>query len=109
MLWQGRRESGNVEDRRGMSGGGMAVGGGIGTMVIALIVYLLGGNPNQVLNTNATQAPTQQTAPANDESSHFIRTILADTEDIWSQLLSKMGRNYVAPHLVLFSGSTQSA
>jgi len=109
MLWQGRRESGNVEDRRGMSGGGMAVGGGIGTMVIALIVYLLGGNPNQVLNSDTSQAPTQQTAPANDETTHFVRTILADTEDIWSQLFQKMGRTYTDPKLVLFSGSTQSA
>src|SRR3954454_11171805 len=109
MLWQGRRESSNVEDRRGMSGRGMAVGGGIGTMVIAFIVYLLGGNPNQVLNTNATQAPTQQTAPTNDQTSQFVRTIMADTEDIWSQLFSKIGRQYVDPHLVLFSGVTESA
>jgi predicted metalloprotease len=110
MLWQGRRESSNVEDRRGMSGRGMAVGGGIGTMVIAFIVYLLGGNPNQVLNTNSTQqAPTEQSAPTNDQTSHFVRTIMADTEDIWSQLFSKMGRQYADPHLVLFSGVTQSA
>jgi len=109
MLWQGRRESSNVEDRRGMSGRGMAVGGGIGTMVIAFIVYLLGGNPNQVLNTNTTQAPTEQTAPTNDQTSQFVRTIMADTEDIWGQLFSKMGRDYVDPHLVLFSGATESA
>jgi len=109
MLWQGRRESSNVEDRRGMSGRGMAVGGGIGTMVIAFIVYLLGGNPNQVLNTNTTQAPTEQTAPTNDQTSQFVRTIMADTEDIWGQLFSKMGRNYTDPHLVLFSGVTESA
>ncbi|TKK65689.1 metalloprotease [Ilyomonas limi] len=109
MLWQGRRESSNVEDRRGFSGRGMAVGGGLGTMVIAFIVYLLGGNPNQVLNNNSAQSPTQQSAPANDETTHFVRTILADTEDIWSQLFENMGRTYADPHLVLFSGSTQSA
>ena len=109
MLWQGRRESSNVEDRRGMSGRGMAVGGGLGTMVIAFIVYLLGGNPNQVINSSATQAPTQQTAPTNDQTSQFVRTIMAETEDIWGQLFSKMGRNYTDPHLVLFSGTTQSA
>jgi len=109
MLWQGRRESSNVEDRRGVGGRGLAVGGGLGTMVIAFIIYLLGGNPNQVLNTNATQSPAQQTAPANDQTTHFVRTILADTEDIWSQLFDNMGRTYTDPHLVLFSGSTQSA
>jgi len=110
MLWQGRRESGNVEDRRGFGGRGMAVGGGIGTMVIAFIIYLLGGNPSQVLdNSNTVQQPTQQSAPANDETTHFVRTILADTEDIWSQLFQNMGRTYTDPKLVLFSGSTQSA
>lgn len=109
MLWQGRRESSNVEDRRGMSGRGMAVGGGLGTMVIAVIVYLLGGNPNQVLNQNSPSSSTQQTAPANDESTKFVRTILADTEDIWGQLFNSIGQTYTEPHLVMFSGATESA
>ncbi len=110
MLWQGRRESDNVEDRRGMSGGGLAVGGGIGTMVIALIVYLLGGNPNTVLNNAPVQQQsTEQSAPANDETTQFVRTILADTEDVWGQLFSKMNRTYTDPTLVLFNQSTQSA
>ena len=110
MLWQGRRESDNVEDRRGVSGGGLAVGGGIGTMVIALIVYLLGGNPNTVLNNaTSTQQPTQQSAPANDQTTKFVKTILADTEDIWGQLFRNMNRTYTEPTLVLFNGVTQSA
>lgn len=109
MLWQGRRESNNVEDRRGIGGRGMAVGGGLGTMVIALVVYLLGGNPNQVLNSGSSQAPAQQTAPANDQTTLFVRSVLADTEDTWTQLFSNMGRSYTDPHLVLFDGSTQSA
>jgi len=50
MRWQGRRTSSNVEDRRSLSGGKLAVGGGIGTVVIALIIYLLGGNPGEILN-----------------------------------------------------------
>ncbi len=110
MLWQGRRESSNIEDRRG-GGGGLAVGGGIGTMVIAFIVYLLGGNPNQVLNQNSVQqqSQTEQAAPANDQTTHFVRTILADTEDIWGQLFAKMNQTYTTPHLVLFNQSTQSA
>lgn len=108
MLWQGRRESGNVEDRRG--GGGMAVGGGIGAVVIGIIVYLLGGDPSQV--TQQLQQPQHQeqsATPANDNTTKFVRTILADTEDIWSQIFSNMGQTYTLPKLVLFSQATQSA
>ncbi len=107
MLWQGRRQSNNVEDRRG--GGGLAVGGGIGTMVIALIVYLLGGNPSTVLDNGPSRQTTEQSAPANDETTQFARTILADTEDIWGQLFSNMNRTYTEPTLVLFDQRTQSA
>lgn len=110
MLWQGRRESDNVEDRRGVSGGGLAVGGGIGTMVIALIVYLLGGNPNTVINNAPTQQQsTEQSVPANDQTTKFVRTILADTEDVWGQLFRNMNRTYTDPTLVLFNEVTQSA
>lgn len=109
MLWEGGRESENIEDRRG-GGGGLAVGGGIGTLVIALIVYLLGGNPNAVLNSSAVQQqPTQQTAPANDQTTKFVRTILAETEDVWGQLFQNMNRTYTDPTLVLFNEVTQSA
>ena len=59
MRWTGRRGSTNVEDRRGMSGGKMAAGGGIGTIVIVLIVWLLGGDPGQVLNNFDTGQQTQ--------------------------------------------------
>jgi predicted metalloprotease len=48
MLWQGRRESSNVEDRRGISGRGIAAGGGIGTLIIGLLYFLLGGNPSDI-------------------------------------------------------------
>lgn len=108
MLWQGGRESNNVEDRRG-GRGGLAVGGGIGTMVIALIIYLLGGNPNTVLNNSPAQQQSQQSStPANDQTSKFARTVLAETEDVWGQLFQKMNRTYTDPTLVLFDGSTQS-
>ncbi len=108
MLWQGGRESNNVEDRRG-SGGGLAIGGGVGTLVIAFIIYLLGGNPNAVLNNAPDQQQTQQSAvPADDQTTKFARTVLAETEDIWGQLFQKMNRTYTDPILVLFDGSTQS-
>ncbi len=111
MRWLGGRESANVEDRRGVSGGGLAVGGGIGTMVIAVIIYLLGGNPNAVLN-NAPQQQTQteQAVPANDQTTKFVRTILGSTEDVWGQVLPQQANiQYTDPTLVLFNEVTQSA
>jgi uncharacterized protein len=106
MLWQDRRESGNVEDRRGM--GGKTVVGGIGTLILMLVVYLLGGNPLQVLQQNPGQAPSAQRAPADDNTTRFVRTILADTEDFWRQTFSRLGSRYADPTLVLFDGATQS-
>lgn len=108
MLWQGRRESSNVEDRRGFGGGGF-VGGGIGALVIGLIIYLLGGDPNQVLNNNNGYSGQQATtAPANDATTEFVKVVLADTEDVWSKLFSDMHKTYTDPTLVMFTQSTQS-
>jgi predicted metalloprotease len=70
MRWQGRRTSGNVEDRRGMSGGKLAVGGGIGTIVIALIIFLMGGNPGELLDqlqVGGNTGQTVETTAAEDE------------------------------------------
>jgi len=108
MLWQDRRESANVEDRRGM--GGKTVVGGIGTLIFMLVVYLLGGNPLQVLQQvqqNAPQTSAQQT-PADDKTTRFVRTILADTEDFWGRTFNRLGSRYSDPTLVLFNGTTQS-
>src|SRR5262245_56123023 len=104
MLWQDRRESGNVEDRRGM--GGKTVVGGIGTLILMLVVYLLGGNPLQVLQQqqNPAQAPAAGQAPADDNTTRFVRTILADTEDFWGRTFSRLGSRYTDPTLVLFDG-----
>ena len=113
MLWRGNRESDNVEDMRGSGGGGgggLAVGGGLGALVIGLIAMLLGRNPSDVLsNINGGNSPTYQQAPAaqnnngqEDEGKAFVRTVLASTEDVWQQQFSAMGRNYVKPKLALF-------
>ncbi len=104
----GNRQSGNVEDRRG--GGKYMVGGGIGTIVIALIVFLLGGDPTQVLNIGQQQVDTQEqtTTDANDEGKQFVSVVLASTEDIWKQKFSEMGRSYEDPKLVLFTQQTMS-
>jgi predicted metalloprotease len=112
MRWKGGRQSSNVEDRRGM--GGVAVGGGIGTVLIAIVVMLLGGDPGTVLQ----QAPAAGGAPpggqpgappANDEARQFVGAVLADTEDTWNPIFRGMGRDYVEPTLVLFTGVQQTA
>ena len=106
VQWRGRRQSGNVEDRRGMRPGGLAVGGGIGTVLVVLAISLLTGtDPRdvvQVIQPGGGQAqPTG--SPINDEASQFVRVIVADTEDTWTQLLPQLGRQYEPPVLVLFS------
>jgi predicted metalloprotease len=87
MLWQGRRESGNVEDRRGISGGGLIAGGGIGTIVVAILYFLLGGDPSDV-NNNLAPQQYAQSAPRSakeEELASFSKVVLADTEDVWAR------------------------
>ena len=115
MLWRGRRESENVEDRRGISGGGLAVGGGIGTVVIVLVAMLLGVDPGALLNPTGGEQPAvstrtaRPTSPAEDELKRFVSVVLADTEDVWTGIFKQTGREYRDPHLVLFSDQVQSA
>lgn len=107
MQWRGRRESGNIEDRRGMSGG-LVAGGGIGGLIIAAIIYFLGGDPGQV--QQATGPSSQQTTAndPNDTLKSYIGVVLASTEDVWSSEFSKMNKTYTDPTLVLFSGQTDA-
>ena len=111
MLWRGRRESTNVDDRRGMSGGGLAVGGGIGGIIIAIIYFFLGGG-NGGENGDFLQSPgqpmTQEQKAAEDQLAGFTKVVLADTEDVWNKLFSESGKRYVEPRLVLFTGNDQS-
>jgi predicted metalloprotease len=114
MRWQGRRESGNVEDRRGSSRGGLIAGGGIGTIVIAVIIYFLGGDPSQVMDLQQQQAPSQgqlspQQEAAEREAVGFVKVVLADTEDVWNKLFSEMNQQYQEPTLVMFTGVVESA
>ncbi len=115
MRWKGRRQSENIEDRRGRSAGsGVAVGGGIGTLVLVLLVALLGGDPSQLLSGQAPAgggASSGQSRPmtqAEEESREFVSVVLADTEEIWSKLFAARGERYEAPRLVLFTGQVQS-
>lgn len=115
MRWKGRRQSTNVEDRRGRRAAPrIAVGGGAGVLVLALLVWILGGNPMQVLQSPGTgvgagPAPGAQVNPAEEELASFVRVVLADTEDAWHRLMPALGREYEEPTLVLFSGAVDSA
>ena len=131
MRWQGRRQSSNIEDRRGGGGfgrssprigmslpGGRRGGGlGIGTVVVILIVgWLLGVNPLTLLSNldgggtyTQTQDQTVETGAPDDEGGQFVATVLADTEDTWTAVFADGGRRYEVPTLVLFSGQTSSA
>jgi len=113
MRWKGREQSTNVEDRRGMSSGKKVAGGTIGTLVIVLIVWLLGGNPSAVINQLQTETTTEA-APANysaeeEELVAFVSVVLKDTEDIWKKLFAQSNERYREPKLVLFSSAVESA
>ena len=114
MRWKGRKESSNVEDRRGMSPGGKGmVGGGIGTIAIVLVVLLLGGDPTSILQNVQTEqqgSTSNYTETAEDkELSQFVSVVLAETENVWHEIFKEEGAIYREPKLVLFSGQVQSA
>lgn len=119
MRWQGRRQSGNVEDRRGSSGRKLAVGGGLGTIVLVVITLLMGGDLGDVLRIVTgggggpaiTTSPASNRAPSAEEEAQaqFVKVVLADTEDVWNKLFQEQGAQYREPTLVLFTSAVQSA
>ena len=112
MRWQGRRQSGNVEDRRGGGAGRLAAGGGIGTVIIAILYMLMGGNPADVIPAGGPQPGRQAPAansPEAQQQKEFVSVVLADTEDVWNRLFREAGGTYREPRLVLFSGRVESA
>ena len=114
MLWKGRRGSTNVDDRRGVSGGGIAAGGGIIGLIIYLVYSFLGGGdsgqpPPQVPGMGTSTEMTAEEKAADDERAEFVSVVLADTEDVWSKLYAEQGSQYSPPRLVLFRDGVQSA
>ncbi|WP_099864580.1 KPN_02809 family neutral zinc metallopeptidase [Pararhizobium haloflavum] len=133
MRWRGRRQSSNIDDRRGrgFGGGGRRMripmgsvrgGGGIGGIVVlavfALILWAVGINPMVLFSDGGagggsitqTQAPTDGLAPdRRDEHAQFIATVLAETEDTWNGIMEAEGADYPEPTLVLFDGAVESA
>jgi uncharacterized protein len=116
MRWKGERQSTNVEDRRGMSTGKKVVGGGIGTLVIAVIIILLGGDPQSFLQnlgggtqTEDTRTSTIELTEHQKEMGQFVSVVLGYTEDVWGEIFKQNGLEYRQPKLVLFSGNIESA
>jgi predicted metalloprotease len=112
MRWAGRRQSTNIEDRRGVSGKRVAGVGGIGALVIGVIIYFLGGDPSQVFNalgTGAEMTSEYQPTEHEEQLADFISVVLADTEDVWDSLFMANGDRYTKPTLVLFTDEVQSA
>jgi hypothetical protein len=114
MRLDGRRESGNIEDRRGMSMGGVGLPvGGVGGLVLLLLIsWLTGTNPLDLISSSSDVSQEQPVGTTgvreNDPQSHFIAGVLADTEDTWREIFSQRRQAYVPPVLVLFDGATQS-
>ena len=113
MRWKGRRQSTNVEDRRRLSGRGVAFGGGVGGIIIVALFLLLGGNPEEIQQQLFTEGDTYQQAEGqplpDDEMARFVSVVLADTEDVWRSIFQSIGETYREPTLVLFRGQVQSA
>lgn len=113
MKWKGRRGSTNV---RTSSGGGKMIGGGIGGIIIAGILWLVFGvNPMTALQTGQVVAgggngsSSSEPATSNDRDTQFVKVVLADTEDVWNQIFSEGGKTYKEPSLILFNGQVSSA
>jgi uncharacterized protein len=107
MKWIGRAGSGNVSDRRGM-GGKMAIGGGVGGIIILILSLLMGNNPLENINVGSNSG-NYQPSEADDKKAQFVSVVLKYTENVWNDVFSKeFGGDYQEPQLVLFSGSDQS-
>ena len=134
MRWRGRRESDNVEDRRGQSGGGFSRsgmrlpigrGGGRPSLIVLVVIggvlwmmgvspsailsLLLGGGDNYTQQSQTSQQASPQRSAAEEEMASFVKVVLAETEDVWGTIFQKAGQTYPQPKLVLFSNQIRSA
>lgn len=113
MRWRGERQSTNIEDRRGI-GGKVAVGGGLGTVIVIIIALLFGADPQQVLEQLPGNSPEQvqsshPRSAEEEELKQFTGVVLAKSEDVWNQIFRQNGRQYREPTLVLFTDQVRSA
>lgn len=109
MRWEGREQSTNVEDRRGMGGRtGLAIGGG-GGAILLILALIFGVDPQQLIGPQEPGNQQRQVDPAEEKLAAFSKVIFRDTEVVWEDLFRKMGKRYHKPTLVLFSGRVESA
>lgn len=110
MRWLGRRGSGNIEDRRGMSGGGMAIGGG--GILIVILGLLFGPDAANLVSQlpigEGAQTEVAKGSPS-DEAGQFADVVLGDTDDVWNKIFSENGSQYQEPTMVLFENRVSSA
>ncbi|MEM7055046.1 MAG: neutral zinc metallopeptidase, partial [Pseudomonadota bacterium] len=114
MKWRKARKSSNVDDRRRMRSAGGIGGLGLGGIAIVVVIgLLLGKNPIEMLGLvnqiNQNTAPSNTSAPINDEQTQFIASILGETEDVWGAIFAQSNQRYPAPELVLYSGRVNTA
>jgi predicted metalloprotease len=117
MKWIGRRQSDNVEDRRGMSSGGKTIVGGGIVGIIILLLNAFGGENAQMITPILEQFNQQQTTQTESRpltekektEGEFVKTLLADNEDVWTKIFNENGLKFKAPKLILFSGQVQTA
>jgi predicted metalloprotease len=114
MRWRGERQSTNIEDRRGLSGSKIAVGGGLGTVVVIIIALLFGADPRQIFEQLPSSPPSQvqssrPQSAEEEELKEFTSVVLGKSEDVWHEVFRQNGREYREPTLVLFTDRVQSA
>jgi hypothetical protein len=116
MRWRDGRRSSNIEDRRGARAGPKLLGGGIGTIVLILVAMYFGVDPTPLLQgmQGAGSASSSGTRPSaedleNDPLADMVSVVVADTEDVWTEIFAQQGRRYEPPTLVMFTGATNSA
>ena len=118
MKWIGRRQSDNMEDRRGVSGGKVAIGGGL-IGIIILLINVFGGESAQQLTPvleqfqqgqgQQTEQTSQELTPEQKELGEFAATVLADTEDVWKKIFQENNMTYEEPKMVLFTSAVETA
>mgnify|MGYP001814490697 FL=1 len=116
MRWRGGRRSSNIEDRRGVRAGPKLLGGGIGTIVLVLVAMYFGVDPTPLLQGmqgagSTSSSGTRPTAEdlKDDPLADMVSVVVADTEDVWTEIFAAQGRRYEPPMLVMFTGQTPSA
>jgi predicted metalloprotease len=112
MRWREGRQSDNVEDRRGMGGKGLAIGG-IGGVVVLLVSLLLGVDPRTLLgggesNSGPGTSTSRPVNPEEEELKALSSSVLASTEDVWDEVFRQKGQRYRPPKLVLFTNQVDS-